>query len=75
MRMGAGASTVAVVILTPPRASTTAEARPNWLSVTMASRLASLQTIFLSVNLLNQCLANPVLQCCWTALACTNART
>jgi len=36
------------------------EARPNWLSLNMASRLASLQTIFLSTNLLNQCLANPV---------------
>ena len=36
------------------------EARPNWLSLNMASRLASLQTILLSTNLLNQCLANPV---------------
>lgn len=36
------------------------EARPNWLSLKMASRLATLQTMLLSTNLLNQCLANPV---------------
>ena len=36
------------------------EARPNWLSLVLVSRLASLQGILLSTNLLNQCLANPV---------------
>ena len=36
------------------------EARPNWLSLKQTARLAALQTTFLSANLLNQALANPV---------------
>jgi len=36
------------------------EARPNWLSLKQTTRLAALQTTFLSANLLNQALANPV---------------
>jgi hypothetical protein len=36
------------------------ESRPNWLSLALVSRLAALQGIILSTNLLNQCLANPV---------------